>query len=41
MLLDYFLVSFLLFCQKVDFFHSLNGNDNLKELESELESKES
>ena len=31
-----FFSEFLLFCQKVDFFHPLNRNDDLKE--SELES---
>ena len=33
-----FFGKFSLFCQKVDFFHPLNRNDDLKESESELES---
>ena len=31
----FFFNEFSLFCQKVDFFHPLNWNDDLKELESE------
>ena len=38
MLLGYFLVSFHYFVKKSYFFHPLNWNDDLKELELESES---